>query len=222
MLEKTIAALKVPKGEPVVKPIPQATAPKAKASDLVLHLVARYLAAKGQAEARKDVDDDFVPRKPALGGEKSGQWTALPSEDWIVLPEARWRKLLPAEGVKVGATWDLDKEVVSELLTRFYPTTENNDLKTNRTEEQSLKATVLSIQDGVVRARLEGTLKMKHAFYPRREDSNKVETALLGMLEFEPGKPAIRELRLVTDRGTYGGPNQHFGAALHRVTPRTE
>src|SRR5437667_398646 len=83
---------------------------------------------------------DFVPLQPALGQERSGQWTALPSEDWIVLKQAQWLKLLPAGKVGVGTTWDVDEEIASELLTRFYPTTENNDLSTNRIERQALKA----------------------------------------------------------------------------------
>jgi hypothetical protein len=217
MLEKQIAALKVPKGKPVVPPAPLSVAPKANADDLVLHLTARYLVARGQPNARKDIDDDFVPLKTSLGGEKSGQWHALPSEDWIVLQPAQWRKLLPAKPVDVGGSWTPDKETVAQLLTRFYPTTENNDLSSNRIDEQALKATVLSIKNGVVKARLDGALKMKHTFYPRKEDQNMVEATLLGYIEFQQDPQRIRALSLVTDTATYGGPKQHFGAALRVV-----
>jgi hypothetical protein len=217
MLEKTIEALKVAKGKPVVKPSPQSVAPKADADALVLHLTARYLVAKGDPQARKDIDDDFVPLKATLGAEKSGQWHALPSEDWIVLKEAQWLKLLPEKPAKVGATWDVDKETAASILTRFYPTTENNDLSTNRIVELSLKGTVVSVKDGVVKARLEGALMMKHTFYPRKEDKNMVEETLVGYVEFQQEKPRIRALRLVTETATYGGPKQHFGAALRMV-----
>jgi hypothetical protein len=217
MLQHTIAALKLPKGQPVLKPAPLSVAPTANADAVVLHLTARYLVARGQANARQEIDDEFVPLRPALGGEKSGQWSALPSEDWIVLKRAQWLKLLPAQPVKVGASWDLDRTVASQILTRFYPTTENNDVSTNRIDEQALKGTVLSIKDGIVRARLDGALKMKHSFYPRRDDNNVVEATLLGYVEFDASKPRIRALRLVTDQATYGGPNQHFGAAVRLV-----
>ena len=90
----------------------------------------------------------------------------------------------------------------------------------NRIEEQSLKGTVTSLKDGVVRARLEGTLKMKHAFYPRKEDKNMVEATLLGYVEFQQDRTRIRALRLVTDTATYGGARQHFGAALRLVPAR--
>jgi hypothetical protein len=222
MLEKHVAALKVPRGKAVVKPAPQSVAPRANADALVLHLTARYLVARGQPNARQDVDDAFVPLKSMLGAERSGQWRALPSEDWLVLEKAQWRKLLPEKPVKVGASWDLDRGTASQLLTRFYPTTENNDLASNRIDEQTLKGTVTSIKDGVVRARLQGTLKMKHSFYPRREDRNRVEATLLGYIEFQQARPRIRALRLVTDTATYGGPRQHFGAALRLVPARAD
>jgi hypothetical protein len=222
MLEKQIAALKVAKGKPVVKPARLSVAPKANADELVFHLTARYLVSKDQPNARKDIDGTFVPLKPVLGAERSGQWSALPSEDWLVLKPAQWRKLLPAKPVTVGASWNLDRETASQMLTRFYPTTENNDLSTNRIDEQTLKGTVNSIKDGVVRARLEGTLKMKHAFYPRKEDKNMVEATLLGYVEFQQDRTRIRALRLVTDTATYGGARQHFGAALRLVSGRAE
>jgi hypothetical protein len=217
MLEKAIDTFKVPKGKPVVAPSPQAIPPKANADDLVFHVAARYLVKRQQAEARKDVDDDLVPLRVKLGGSKSGGWHSVPSEDWLVLKPAQWRKLLPDGQVKVGATWNLDREVAAQVVTRFYPTTENNDLSTNRIDEQSLHGTVTSINDGVAQARLHGKFKMKHAFYPRREDNKMVEAALLGYIEFETDPPRVRSLRLVTDRATYGGPNQHFGAALRLV-----
>jgi hypothetical protein len=222
MLEKQIAALKVPRGKAVVKPAPQAMAPRASPDALVLHLTARYLVARDQPNARKDIADGFVPLKPVLGGEKSGQWSALPSEDWLVLKPAQWHKLLPEKPVKVGDSWDVDKATASQILTRFYPTTENNDLSTNRIDEQALKGTVMSVKDGVVRARLEGKLKMKHVFYPRKEDKNMVEATLLGHIEFQRDKPRVRALRLVTDTATYGGARQHFGAALHLVPAKGE
>lgn len=217
MLEKQIAALKVLKGKPVVRPTPQAVPPTASGDSVVMHLTARYLVPMDDASARKEIHDNFVPLKPSLGGERSGQWSALPSEDWIVLKQPEWRKLLPQKPIKAGDSWDLDKEMAARILTRFYPTTENNDLSTNSIDERSLKAVVISVKDGVARARLEGTLKMKHAFYPHKEDKNMVEAALIGYLDFEPDKPRIRALRLVTDRATYGGPRQQFGAAMNLI-----
>src|SRR5262249_30170785 len=164
MLEKAVETLKVAKGEPVAKPAPLSVAPKAKADALVLHLTTRYLAPKNQPGARKDVEDDLVPLAPTLGGARSGQWNALPSEDWIVLDKADWLKLLPAGPVKVGDAWDADRDVTARLLTRFYPTTENNDLATNRIDRPSLRGAVGSGKGGRVRARVEGGVAVEGTF----------------------------------------------------------
>ena len=104
---------------------------------LLLHLTSRHLVRKGQPGARKGTEDDYVPTSPSLGHARSGQWDALPSEDWIELSQPEWKKLLPAGSVAVGSSWDIHKETATKLLTRFYPTTESNDLCTNRIDRQS-------------------------------------------------------------------------------------
>jgi hypothetical protein len=119
LLEKTIADLKVPAGKPLVAVSPQSKAPKCDVDGLVLHLVARYVNHKGK---------DEVPTRTKLGETRSAGWGAFPAENWIVLTKDQWSKLLPAEKVKVGSTWELDKEVAARFLTHIYPTTENNDV----------------------------------------------------------------------------------------------
>jgi hypothetical protein len=217
MLQRAIDTLKTPSGKPLVQPCRQSVPPKADADSLTLHLTARYLGPRTQPGTRKEVEGDYVPLKPALGQERSGQWDALPAEDWIVLKKAEWTKLLPAGKVGIGTSWEWDKEVAAQFLVRFYPTTENNDLSKNRIEQQKLKATVVSLRDGKVRARIDGELKMKHTFYTDREDKNFVEARLVGYLDFEADPQRILTLRLVTDRATYGGETKRFGAALRSV-----
>jgi hypothetical protein len=217
MLEHAIREWKLPQGKPVVKAAPQSTAPRANADSLVLHLTARYLVPRKQPGARQDVAGDFVPAAPHLGTARSGQWDALPSEDWIEWTQADWRKLLPAGDVAVGSSWDIEKDLAGRLLTRFYPTTENNDLSTNRIDRQALRATVLSVRDGIVRARIGGSLKMKHAFYPHRDDQNSVEAKIIGYMDFEQARPRILSLRLVTEEATYGGKSRHFGVAVRSL-----
>jgi hypothetical protein len=190
LLEKSVKELKVEGGKPVVKPAPQSTPPKADEGAVVLHLTAR----------------------PLKGG---GSWGGA-SENWIVLNADEVKKILPVDKVEKGTNWDIEEDVAAKLLKPFYPVTENNDLSTNRIDQKVLKATVVSIEDGVVRARIEGSLKMKHTFYPHREDNNVVEATLVGYLDFDPAKMRIRTLRLVTDPATYGGGT--FGVAL-RSTP---
>jgi hypothetical protein len=222
MLERATRTLKVPEGKPVLQPAPQSAAPKAKPDSLILHLTARYLVPKNQPGARKNIDDEYVPLSPQLGTERSGQWNALPSEDWIELKRADWLKLLPTGNVQAGSSWDMDKDVTIQLLTRFYPTTENNDLSKNRIDQQSLRGTILSVKNGVIRARIDGSLKMKHTFYPGREDDNRVEATLVGFLDFDLDKPRIHTLQLITDKATYGGESRRFGVAVRSLSSRSE
>jgi hypothetical protein len=182
-----------------------------------LHLTARYLVSRNLRSARKEIEGSFVPLKPVLCEERSGQWDALPAEDWIVLKEADWKKLLPAGKVQLKTRWDMDREVAAQFLVRFYPTTENNDLATNRIDTQRLTVTVVSLSAGKARALIEGELKMKHTFYTNKDDKNFVEATLAGYLDFELEPQRILTLRLVVEKGSYGGENKRFGAALRSV-----
>ena len=94
-------------------------------------------------------------------------------------------------------------QVGAKLLTHFFPPTENTDVAKNRIDEQSLRARVDSVQDGVARATLEGRLKMKHPFY-HKDDDKFVEATMVGFVDFEPGKQSVKSFRLVTDKATYG------------------
>lgn len=207
MLERVVERLHTPAGEPIVAPACQSRAPQAAADALVLHLIARNLVRQG---------NELVPVQAKLGENRSGNWGAYPVEDWIVLERADWRKLLPAGVVEPGSAWDLDHDAAARVLTHFYPSTENNDLRKNRIDQLALRATVLSVQDGVARARLDGSLKMKHPFY-HKDDDNVVEATVVGMLDFEPATRQIRSLQLATDRATYG--RTHFGVVVSSLAP---
>jgi hypothetical protein len=153
---------------------------------------------------------------------KANGWSAAPAEDWIVLERAEWMKLLPAGRVAVGDSWELDREAATKILKRFYPASENNDLAANRIDQQALKATVVAAKDGSRQARIEGSVKMKHNFYPRKEDGNFVEATILGYVDFENDKPHIRSLMLVTEKAVYGRQSQRFGVAVRSVAARAE
>lgn len=219
MLKRAVDTLKTPRGKAVVQPGVQSRAPTAKVDSLVLHLTARYLAPRNQENAHKDGEEECVPLQPELGTAKSGQWTALPAEDWIVLERTEWLKLVPSGPVAVGTSWELDRDVTAKLLKRFYPATENNDLSTNRIDRQTLKATIVAVKDGVARVSIEGSFKMKHAFYPGKADDNFVEATILGYLDFERDKPRIRTLKLATDKAAYS--HMRFGVAVRSVPDAT-
>jgi hypothetical protein len=191
MLEANVSRFKVPAGPPVVAPRPQSRPPSCGPDCLTLHLVARTT--KGGAG-----------------------WGGPPGEDWIVFDRAALTKLLPAGSVAVGTAWEPDAAVLAKLLTHCYPETENNDISKNRIDEQAVRATVVSVTDGVARARLDGRLRMKHPFY-HKDDDRVVNADLLGYVEFDVTRPHVRALRLVTTRATYG--RGEFAVAVREVRP---
>lgn len=186
-LEKVVADLKVQPGKPLIAPAPQSCAPERNGDALVLHLTARSLDGRGA-------------------------WSEFPPENWIVLERNEWRELLPP--AKVGSTRKIEAGVATKLLTHFYPATENNDVSKNKFEHQQLKVTVVSLNKGIARARIEGNFRMQHSFY-HKEDGKVVEATVIGYLNYDARKPRVRSLLLTTDKATYGGGT--FGIALRSV-----
>jgi hypothetical protein len=208
LLEHSVQRLRPKGGAPVVQPCAPPP-PRTGRDTLLLHLTARYLERKGDTLA-------------LTGEDAGGNWSALPSEDWISLPRTQCQRLLPARRARVGQTWEIAPEVATTLMTHFYPPTENWDLATHRMQEQVLTGRVVGIQGDRVRARLEGRLWMTHPFY-HQPDPNFVEATLVGYLEFDRAKQQIHSLRLVTDEATYrrpGAADLLFGVAVATVPSR--
>ena len=189
MLQRAVAQFKPSPGPPVVRPAPQSTPPPSPADAITLHLVSR-------------ADD-------------RGSWGRIPAENWIVLTHEDWSKLLPAGDVSPGQTWELDRAVSAKILTYFYPQTENNDARIDRIQQHSLTAKVLSIKDGVVTARVDGFLRMRHGFYPGRTDAQPLAAEVVGVLTFTPGTPP--SLQLATTQAQHG--QRPFKVAVWTVLP---
>ena len=177
MSAKAVKTFGPKEGKPVVAPAPQSAPPRAPADAMVLHLVSR--------------------------ADQRGSWGEFPGENWIVLTKAEWSKLLPAGAVKPGQAWALDRDVSARVLTYFYPQTENNAAPTSRIEKLALRAKVLSVEKGTVRARVDGTLRMNHVFYPNRKNPEPVDATVVGVLTFTPGK-GPPSLQLVTAKAAHG------------------
>jgi hypothetical protein len=204
MLERQARALGVRAGEPVLKPAPQSAA-QPQPGALLLHLTARYLERRGE--------------EYTLVTGAGGNWSALPGEDWLSLDREQWTKLFPPGKPAVGHSWEVDREVAAALLNRFYPPTENNDLRKNRIDRQSFRGTVTALKDGVALARLEGSFKMKHPFY-HKDDNNFAEGRFVGYVEWDVRGAEIRSFRLVTEDAKYGPEGeagQPFGVAVRSL-----
>lgn len=175
-LGRAVAQFRPQPGKPVVPPGPQSLPPPPAADTLTLHLIAR--------------------------GDDRGSWGEFPAENWIVLSRGDWSKLLPTSEVSPGQTWTLDSGVSARILTYFYPQTENNDARTDRIDQQSLTAKVLTVEDEVVTARVDGFVTMHHAFYPGRKDAQPLAAQVVGVLTFVRGQPPT--LTLVTTQAIHG------------------
>jgi hypothetical protein len=202
LLETCVARLHVPAGDPIGPPAVQSVGPKTKAGELLLHVVARNTIKSGS---------DYVAVKPRLGETRSGNWGAYPGENWLVLSAQDVARLVPAQA---GEWWVIEPTVAERFLTYFYPSTENNDIKTHRIETLALKAERVGTDKGITRARLQGTLVMEHPFY-HKADANKVSATLAGYIDFDSTSRQVRALRLVTEQATYAG--RPFGVVLRSV-----
>lgn len=183
-LKRAIEKLGTKEGQALVEIKPQAESPQAGEGELVLHLIAR-----------------------AVPGKAGGFWGELPGEDFIRYSGAEWRKFLPPAGTAAGGVHEVDRDVALKLLNYFYPSTENNDISKNEIEQASMKATLLA--EG--RVRLDATLRMKHPFYHKKDES-RVDAVAVGVIEFDS---AIRKFRMATEKATYNGGT--FGVAVREV-----
>jgi hypothetical protein len=188
MLERNIERLKAPAGKPLVPRARQSVPPKASNYALVLHLTAR--------------------------GSPTNSWNDFPAEDWIVLDPYERKSFLPPAGAAVGASWEIPRATAAKILARFYPQTENNDVRTNRLDEVSLAATLAAREGGRARVRLAGRLVMKHAFYPGRDDDNFSRAEVAGFADCDEDR--IAAFYLVTEKATYGKGDMHVAVRSAR------
>jgi hypothetical protein len=86
----------------------------------------------------------------------------------------------------------------------------------NRIQQQFLRATIVSLSDGMALARLDGELRMERSFYPGRNNYNPIKATLIGFMDFKPGRGAIESLAVATEKATFGPDD--FTAALHTLT----
>jgi hypothetical protein len=198
MLEDAVARVRPKAGEPLVKPAPQSVAPRQVPDHVLLHLVSRY--------------------------DRSGSWAEFPAENWVQLGRSDWTRWLPSGSPRPGQTWEIPSEAAAPVLTYFFPQTEvcnfarlveEPGLYDHRVEDLRLTARVLSVEGDAVRVRLDGSVRIRHRFYPFHDDQNRAVASVLGYLDLDASGSTIRSLRLATDRATYA--EQAYGVAVRSV-----
>lgn len=183
-LQEVSSSLGVIPGAPAMKPQPQSVPPPTEEGSLLAHLTAR---------------SSFMPEFPA--------------ETWLVFKPAEIPKLLPPSPPAVGATWRVDPEMSKRILIHFYPQMPSSDKPENNIIlQQSLTGKVISIQNGVVRARLDAQLVMNRSYYnPPRGDARLVKAQLVGYVDFMPNRTHIHAIGLTTYKATYDGKDFEAG-----------
>ena len=187
MLARAVEQFKPTPGNPIVAPAHQSAPPPSPPDALTLHLVSR--------------------------GDDRGSWGQFPAENWIVLKREDWSKLLPTAESSPGETWELDYDVSARILTYFYPQTENNDARTDRIQQLSLIAKLLTVKDGLATARIDGYVRMQHVFYPGRKDPQPLAAEVVGVLTFTPDRTP--SLQLATTQAHHG--QRPFTVAVRTV-----
>ena len=168
-LQKVADKYAVKPGEPLVKPRPLSTTPNAPPGSLIAHLTAR---------APEGIEANF------------------PAEQWFVFTTADMAKMTPRVA-EPGASWDMDPEIAQRILRYIYPrTTESFQADLNQILSYTFKGRIISVQNGVVQARLDANLVMRR---PQRNlPDSTVKAQVIGYMIYSPGKPAIQELGLFT------------------------
>lgn len=198
MLDSSAQKLGAIPGNPIV-PAHAESPPVADKRSLRLHLTARYLQRNG--DSYKLIESN------------SGDWSALPSEDWIVLTSGEQAKLIPAKS-SVGYEWKLNEDIAAGLLQHFYPPTENWETEKNEMESCGLNGRVLSLKNGIARIWLVGSLRMKHSFY-HKEDQNVARATVKGWMNLDMKTRRIETMNIVTDEADYGDKNKMpYGVAV--------
>jgi hypothetical protein len=191
-LEILIPALKaaieeqhISPGAPAFPPRPQSVAPEAEPGALVMHLTARG-------------DENLT----------------YPAETWIVFSPADVSRMLPSEDPKPGTTWTIDKEISARILVHIYPQAISSDHAQNNVfGNQQLTGRVLSVTNGVVRARLDGLVTMKRSYYPQpNPQSTLVVATLAGFVDFALHQNHVHAIKLATYKATSDG--QEFDVVL--------
>ena len=193
-LTRVVTQLRTVPGPPAVMPHPQSAAPASAADALILHLVSRSLA--------------------------GGSWHEFPAENWIVLSRAEWTQLLPGEAPALKTSWEVPRPVAVKMAEWIYPQNEEKtQVNRSRVDVASFRMTVVTVENGLARARIDGKVRLKHTFYPGGNAEDFADSELLGFVDFDMSKRTIQRLRLATNKAIYAG--IEFRASLVSMSRET-
>jgi hypothetical protein len=93
----------------------------------------------------------------------------------------------------------------------------------SRVDVADFRLTAVSVEGPLVRARIDGKIRLWHGFYPGPENPQNAgdiaASELTGYMDFDTAQHHIQRLRIVTNKGTY--PNAAFAASLVSMSKET-
>jgi hypothetical protein len=179
-LEGIIGKLHLTAGAPAIMPHATSRPPAVTDDSLVIHLVSRSFA--------------------------GGSWHEFPAENWIVLSRPEWSGLLPDGPVPLKSSWTVPQAVASRLAEWVYPQNEERTGKNrSRVDAAVFSMTAVTVQSNLVRARIQGKIRLMHSFYPGGASQDFAISELNGYMDFDTAQHRIQRLRIVTTKADYAG-----------------
>jgi hypothetical protein len=124
------------------------------------------------------------------------------SHDHVELTPAEWRRLLPPEGSRVGATFSVPEEVAGKLLRYAYPPLPHYDVRASKVTSVRLTGTVESAEGEEVRVRLRGALELLYPATGKPTDG-RVQAKLVGTIRCDRRTRTLTTFGLVSDEAEY-------------------
>jgi hypothetical protein len=167
-------------------------------------------------EPRKDEDiratkaDPHETSKPATdGGRMLRVWARFAerhnrqtAEDWAEWKADDWSAIAPAADAKPGATLTVSKEAANRLFQRLYPPGDRWGVSDCEVTGGGLTATVVSVEGGEVRLKLDGDVSLNYPISDKKADG-KVTAHLVGAARYDTAKKTYKSFELASDTAEY-------------------
>ncbi len=155
-----------------------------------------------------------APRPPAKPTKEGGMvlnvWTRFDdpksnrgtAQDWVEWTPDEWAALVPAAGAKSGEMRTLPRDAAAKLFQRLYPPTGRWDAHDCEFAGGRLTATVVAVEDGEVRLRLEGEAELKYPIVDKQANG-RVTAHLIGAARYDPAHRAFTSFVLASESAEY-------------------
>jgi hypothetical protein len=174
--------------------------------------------------AEEAIKATAAPPRPAAkaateGGMMLSVWTRYENlkenrgvaQDAVEWKADEWAAFAPAADAKLGDVLPVPQETANKLFRLFYPPTPRWDAREVEVTGGKLTATVVAVEHGEVRLRLDGDVELK--FPVKVQPVGKVTATLVGAAHYDPAKKTFTSFALTSETGehsfTWDGKPEH-------------